>query len=272
MLSEYTPDDVRDLLARTRKVLEVKPTIVRLKPPITVIGDLHGDLGTLGAAIRLAEDEGTTPVILGDFIDRAPDNQNVETAISVMELAASNRAVVLRGNHENFLHFNLGPYLELAPDLLVKYEDDTDLLKHFGETFLELPLMALTDSILMSHAGIPPLPFKDIDPKDPEMAIPFTWADPESHPHHKWYTFSQADIAKFMSDTDRKVFIRGHTAPLNRIVVYDNVLTLQTTKVFADAGAGGINLAIIRDEIASVDQLELFDHDGRWRATSPVHA
>jgi len=270
MLSEYTADEVRELLARTRKVLEDRPTVERLKPPLTIIGDIHGDLSTLGAAMRLAEDEGATPVILGDFIDRAPDGQNVETAISVMELAASNRAVVLRGNHENFLHFHLGPYLELAPDLLIMYEDDPDLLRHFGETFLELPLVALTDSVLMTHAGVPPLPFKDIDPKNADTTVPFTWADPESNPHHKWYTFGEDDVKTFMADASRKIFIRGHTAPLNRIVVYDNVLTLQTTKVFSDKGAGGINVAMLRDEVDTIDQLELLTHDGRWKGTDPV--
>jgi len=245
--------------------------VERLTPPLTVIGDIHGDLSTLGAAVRLAEDEGATPVILGDFIDRAPDGLNVETAISVMELAVSNRAVVLRGNHENFLHFHLGPYLELAPDLLIKYDDDPDLLRNFGETFQELPLVALTESVLMTHAGIPPLPFKDIDPKDADFTVPFTWADPESNPHHKWYTFSEDDIKTFMKNSSRMVFIRGHTAPLNRIVVYDNVLTLQTTKVFRDAGAGGINVAMLRDEVATIDQLELLTLDGRWNRTAPVH-
>jgi len=271
MLSEHTADEVRELLARTRRVLEGRPTVERLTPPLTVIGDIHGDLSALGAVVRLAEEEGATPVILGDFIDRAPDGLNVETAITVMELAASGRAVVLRGNHENFLHFHLGPYLELAPDLLIKYEDDTDLLQNFGETFLELPLVALTDSVLMTHAGIPPLPFKDIDPKDADITVPFTWADPESKPHHKWYTFSEADVKAFMTNTRRKIFIRGHTATLNRIVVYDNVLTLQTTKVFRDAGAGGINVAMLRDEVETIEQLEILTLDGRWNRTAPVY-
>jgi hypothetical protein len=271
MSSEYSAEEVRALLKRTRRVLRDRPAVERVSPPIMAIGDIHGDMSSLGASIRLAEDEGVFPVILGDFIDRSPHNTNVEVAISVMELAASGRALVLRGNHENFLHFHLGPYLELAPDLLVRYGDYPDLLQDFGETFQGLSAVAVTESVLLTHAGIPTLPFKDIDPLDPEAMVPLTWADPEAKPAHGWHTFNEREVNEFMTASGRKVFIRGHTAPLNRIVVYDKALTLQTTEGVKDAGAGGINVAVIRDEVSTVEQLEVYSQDGRWHQVQPIH-
>ena len=203
---------------------------------------------------------------------RAPDWNCVETAVRVMEGIGDGRLLSLRGNHENFLHRSLGRQLQLGTDLMMCCEGAPGLLREFGEAFLDLPLCAATESVLMTHAGLPPVPLDRADGLDPSVSVPVTWADPEDHDLHGAATFTRADLDGFLERTGLRAVVRGHTAGLNRTVVYDRVLTLHTSRSFRDAGAGGVNVALLEDEVGSVDQIEVYSLDPpRWRRVMPVH-
>jgi len=69
---------------------------------IYVIGDIHGRLDLLWAALRVVADHSTVQaprlVLLGDYVDRGPDSRRVVEL--VMALQEDPRVVCLKGNHE----------------------------------------------------------------------------------------------------------------------------------------------------------------------------
>jgi len=90
-----------------------------------VVGDLHGDLQSFRKALEIAAREGypggTALILLGDYVDRGP--QQLETVALALSLSLSfgDSTVVLRGNHE-------------PPALLLPYPHDFPMLlqRRFG--------------------------------------------------------------------------------------------------------------------------------------------
>lgn len=72
-------------------------------PPITVIGDVHGDVDRLRRAVSdsLDQDDRET-ILLGDYINRGPSSRDVLQFL-VECAAGSERLTLLRGNHETAL-------------------------------------------------------------------------------------------------------------------------------------------------------------------------
>lgn len=68
--------------------------------PLAIIGDVHGRADLLGRMLaRIAQEApDARPVLAGDMIDRGPDSCAVLTRVRALD-----RAVVLRGNHEEMM-------------------------------------------------------------------------------------------------------------------------------------------------------------------------
>jgi hypothetical protein len=75
-------------------------------------GDLHGDLATLVCNLEALKNdgfldnnylpkEGNTFIIIGDMVDRGDHSLEVLTLLASMQKGASDRVVLLRGDHEN---------------------------------------------------------------------------------------------------------------------------------------------------------------------------
>lgn len=69
---------IRALCAAARRAFMRQPMLLRLKAPIKVVGDLHGQFGDL---LRLFDAAGRPPeadfLFLGDFVDRGPQSVEV---------------------------------------------------------------------------------------------------------------------------------------------------------------------------------------------------
>lgn len=69
---------LRALCMDARRAFLKQPMLLRLKAPIKVVGDLHGQYGDL---IRLFDAVGRPPdadfLFLGDFVDRGPQSVKV---------------------------------------------------------------------------------------------------------------------------------------------------------------------------------------------------
>ncbi|MDK3071646.1 metallophosphoesterase [Sedimentitalea sp. JM2-8] len=74
--------------------------------PIYAIGDIHGQIGFLEAALDLIAADGGTEaetVFLGDLVDRGPDSQGVIERLMQAQ-AAGRDWHVLKGNHDRMFH------------------------------------------------------------------------------------------------------------------------------------------------------------------------
>lgn len=107
-------------------------------PPLTIIGDVHGDAVKLDAALKVADGQGSDVILVGDYINRGPDSKGVLELLVAASSALGDRLTLVRGNHEEVL-LN---YLETG--------DPVPFLKHGGLTTIR------------SYYPIPPVNVLDV--------------------------------------------------------------------------------------------------------------
>lgn len=157
--------------------------------PIYAIGDIHGQLGELEAALaRIDADGGTDArvVFLGDYTDRGANSRAVLDRL-IAGQAEGRDWITLKGNHDrmfamfmreypanddrllvgyHWLHERIGG-IETLASYGVQVEDGDRIFRVHAEAraavpeahlrFLEaLPITHLTDDLLFVHAGIRP--------------------------------------------------------------------------------------------------------------------
>ena len=159
--------------------------VTRRDLTMLVVGDLHGDLETLGRILKRAGDRvlerGGLIAFLGDYVDRGP--KQLETLLSVLKLKLEypGNVVALRGNHE-------------PPPRLLPYPHDYPLVLRgmFGpsgdmlyglsmQVFQLLPHIASTpNGIVLVHGGITSKPhgLEELADPSPKMLEELLWNDP----------------------------------------------------------------------------------------------
>ena len=94
-------DDISSLIERVFKIVSSQPMLLRLKAPITVGTDIHGQYYDL---LRFMSDAGFPPdtnyLFLGDYVDRG--KQSIETLCLLFcyKIKYPEGVFLLRGNHE----------------------------------------------------------------------------------------------------------------------------------------------------------------------------
>lgn len=68
---------------------------------ITVIGDVHGNSTALNSAVNWALSRKNFMIFLGDLVDHG--NSNLQTVLTVYQLAISGKAILVLGNHDRKL-------------------------------------------------------------------------------------------------------------------------------------------------------------------------
>ena len=221
--------------------------------PLWIIGDLHGDLLALEAALALIErspNDASAPaaniVLLGDLFD--DEGLGLELLLRMFELilASPGRLCVVVGNHDealsydgtrfassvspsdfaDFLNTNIAhEWIERAGKLAVRF---------FGQAPHAL---FLPDGLLIAHAGFP---LTDLHPKleetgewnDPACLSDFTWT--RAHPtarkkmpnrFTRGSQFGREDFAAFCELSNRMGrpvthMVRGHDHGEDRYITY----------------------------------------------------
>jgi len=221
--------------------------------PLWIIGDLHGDLLALEAALALiekdAKDSSAPPaqiVMLGDLFDDEGFGLEVLLRVFKLILASPGRVCLLVGNHDealtydgvrfasavspgdfaDFLNANLAhEWVERAGKLAVRF-------------FEQAPhAVFLPDGLLIAHAGFP---LSDLHAKleetgdwnDPACLSDFTWA--RAHPtarkkmpnrFTRGSQFGREDFAAFCEVSTRMGrvvthMVRGHDHGEDRYITY----------------------------------------------------
>lgn len=185
--------------------------------PVYAIGDIHGQIDMLHAALDLIHVDGGADarvVFLGDYVDRGPDSRAVVQFL-IDGVAAARNWVVLKGNHDRYLTRFLDAKIvhdsRTRPDLmwlnpvlggdktLASYgvsACDGDPIDPIHRAALEavpnthyqfltdLPLFHLTNDILFVHAGIKPgVPLADQHEDDLVWIRDGFLDDPRDHGH-----------------------------------------------------------------------------------------
>ncbi|OHT04205.1 serine/threonine-protein phosphatase PP1-like protein [Tritrichomonas foetus] len=221
--SSYGEAEIAWLCASVRQVFLKEKTVLSLKPPIHIVGDLHGQFNDL---LRLFQACRTPPhstfLFLGDYVDRGDHSIEVITLLFALKLRYPKNVYMLRGNHECT---EMAEMFGFADEC--KRKISNSILSSYNEAFEAMPLAAVIDSkVFCVHGGLSPsLPsISDISKIRRPTAIPETgpitdllWSDPSPsvtdwgpNTRGSTFTWGLATVNEFLANNNLEKIIRAH--------------------------------------------------------------
>lgn len=154
-------EEITALCDAAERIFSDEPAVLRLKAPIKIFGDLHGQFGDL---MRLFEEYGTPStagdityidyLFLGDYVDRGAHSLETICLLLALKIEFPKSVHLIRGNHEAAdINALFGFRLECLERL--GDEDGIWVWKRINNMFNILPLAAtIENKILCMHGGI----------------------------------------------------------------------------------------------------------------------
>lgn len=220
---QLSETEIRQLCINARQIFLSQPTLLKLRAPVRIGGDVHGQYQDL---LRLFESGGYPPhanyLFLGDYVDRGKQSLETICLLLAYKIKYPDKFFLLRGNHEDAkINRIYGFYDECKRRFNVR------LWKIFSECFNCLPVAAVIDEkILCMHGGLSPElkqleQIKEIprptDIPDNGLLCDLLWSDPDpgvvgwsESDRGVSCTFGPDAVAKFLDDNDLDLICRGH--------------------------------------------------------------
>lgn len=215
--------EIKSICAKVKEILISEPNILRLNPPISICGDIHGQFYDLLELFKVGGScKYTQYLFLGDFVDRG--HHSIETFLYLILLKITNPSNMhlLRGNHESrSLTMVYGFY-----DECIRKFGSANVYKYITEVFDLLPIGAVVNNIFAVYGGLSPevSSVDDIDQIYRKIEIPaygiisdLMWSDPEDQ-EEDWlesnrgagFTFGKNAVAKFNTVNNFSCIFRAH--------------------------------------------------------------
>ncbi|XP_047317719.1 serine/threonine-protein phosphatase BSL3 [Impatiens glandulifera] len=154
-------NEIADLCDSAERIFTLEPSVLQLRAPIKIFGDLHGQFGDL---MRLFDEYGSPStagdisyidyLFLGDYVDRGQHSLETITLLLSLKVEYPHNVHLIRGNHE-------------AADINALFGFRIECIERMGERdgiwtwhrinrlFNWLPLAALIEKkIICMHGGI----------------------------------------------------------------------------------------------------------------------
>ncbi|XP_052186702.1 serine/threonine-protein phosphatase BSL1-like isoform X2 [Diospyros lotus] len=153
--------EVGELCYAAEQIFRQEPTVLQLKAPIKVFGDLHGQFGDL---MRLFDEYGFPStagdityidyLFLGDYVDRGQHSLETITLLLALKIEYPENVFLIRGNHEAAdINALFGFRIECIERM--GENDGIWAWTRFNQLFNHLPLAALIEKkIICMHGGI----------------------------------------------------------------------------------------------------------------------
>ncbi|OHT12683.1 Serine/threonine-protein phosphatase 4 catalytic subunit [Tritrichomonas foetus] len=174
------------LLVKIIEVLYEEPNLLELHAPITICGDIHGQLYDLFELFEAGGDPATTQYLFqGDYVDRGYFSLETYLYLVTLKLKYPKNIYLLRGNHEcRQVNKIYGFY-----DEIVQNYGSAGIWNLAQETFDLLPISAIIDKkIFATHGGLSPdvQLVEQVNLFERQIELPtqgplcdLTWSDPE---------------------------------------------------------------------------------------------
>ncbi|CAK9439980.1 uncharacterized protein LODBEIA_P40800 [Lodderomyces beijingensis] len=222
-------NDIKYILGKSRQIFLDQPTLLRLSPPVKIVGDIHGQFHDL---IRIFNCCGYPPhsnyLFLGDYVDRGEKSLETILLLLCYKIKYPENFFMLRGNHESANITKIyGFYDECKRRLKTP-----KLWKNFVDVFNSLPIAAtINEKIFCVHGGLSPEleSFKQIedikrptDVPDRGLLADLLWSDPDASVKNfsltNWpkndrgvsYCFGKKHVDYFCSKFKLELVVRGH--------------------------------------------------------------
>ena len=226
--ANLTKEEVFELCDRVKAIYQEQPTLLNLNPPLTIVGDVHGQFLDL---LRIFDITGYPPktsfLFMGDYVDRG--KQSIETVclLFVYKIKYPDKFYMLRGNHEcSYINRIYGFYDECSSSY------DIATWEKFSDVFKYLPIAAIVeDKIFCVHGGISPHlnSLDDIKNIERPIEVPeegllcdLLWSDPnndceswEPNDRGTSYCFGPQQVSDFLKQFNFDLICRAHQAVMD---------------------------------------------------------
>jgi len=232
-------NDILKIATSAMNLFADEPNLIRLRDPISVCGDIHGQFFDL---LRLIETAGkpknTKYLFLGDYVDRGMFSTEVIFYLFAHKITYHKTFFMIRGNHECR---HLTSFFNFKEECLYKY--DMEVYDAIMNAFDNLPIAAtINHKFFCCHGGLSPdiSTLRDImdinrkreTPREGPMCD-LLWADPyDDQPKNNedrknitptnWFSYNETrqcsyvfgiDAAtQFLNRNKLMAIIRGHEA------------------------------------------------------------
>lgn len=216
-------EEIVYLCKESQAIFESQPTLLEIKAPVKICGDIHGQYGDL---LELFNHGAYPPLsnylFLGDYVDRGKQSLECISLLLAYKIKYPNNFFLLRGNHESAgINRIYGFYDEC------KRRYSINLWKVFTQCFDWLPIAALVDGrILCMHGGISP-DLRDLDQirmikrptdvPDTGLLCDLLWSDPDKkikgwgeNDRGVSVTFGANVVEKFLENANIDLIARAH--------------------------------------------------------------
>lgn len=218
-----TENEVKELCEKAKEVLMCESNVQPISSPVTVCGDIHGQLHDLLELFKIAGDPpDTNYLFMGDYVDRGYYSVEVASLLLCLKTRFPDRIHLLRGNHESRQITQVYGFY----DECVRKYGSGNVWKMFTDLFDYLPLTAaIENQIFCLHGGLSPSidTLDHIRQLDRVQEVPhegsmcdLLWSDPDDRrgwgisPRGAGYTFG-TDISEMFNHRNGLTLIaRAH--------------------------------------------------------------
>lgn len=212
------------LCERLKDILADEKNVKSLSGPVSVVGDIHGQLFDLIELFRVGgSPPDTNYLFLGDYVDRGSHSVETISLLMCLKIRYPDRITLLRGNHESRQITQVyGFYQEC-----VRKYTSPKVWTAITNAFDFLPIAAVVNNnILAVHGGLSPSidtldqlrilnRFAEIPREGPISDI--MWSDPDSEkegfsisPRGAGYVFGHDVVLKFLWFNKLEHICRAH--------------------------------------------------------------
>lgn len=247
--------DVLRLVQLVTQILRNEPNVLYLEGPITIVGDIHGQLFDIAPIFKQGGEPGQTKFLfLGDYVDRGAWSMEVCLLAFALKVAFPNNVFLLRGNHESR---PIVARYGFQQECLLKY--DPQVFDYIMSAFDCLPLAAVIDQTFFCvHGGLSPKMryvadlnsvqrFQEI-PQFDNIMVDLVWSDPVENDtgaleadfiHNKLRNsgtiFGRNSLNTFLQTNNLKAVIRAHEVVFQgfRLQDWNNANDWQICTIFS---------------------------------------
>ncbi|EGW34289.1 uncharacterized protein SPAPADRAFT_54445 [Spathaspora passalidarum NRRL Y-27907] len=223
---KHVPEsDVEELCTKVIELLIQEANIQHIDTPVTICGDIHGQLHDLITLFKTGgECPNTQYLFLGDFVDRGFYSLESFLLLMALKVRYPDRMTLIRGNHESRQITTVYGFYD---ECMRKY-GTVNVWRYCCEVFDYLSLGAIVGGkggVFCIHGGLSP----EIDTVDQirildrKQEVPheggmcdLLWSDPEDvngwaiSPRGAGFLFGENEVNKFLHGNNISLIARAH--------------------------------------------------------------